>query len=240
MDTNPSIVIGQTIQRVLQNVDDGSNTSCLLLTGSYAEGNADEYSDLDIIRIHRNGPPSQFYVSMSGLLLDVYSSTKEAIQNQLYVHRRDNNKFLLNALVKSVVYLDREGNGERLVQNAKNLRDRGPEPIPQLEIEKRIESLIRLSYLANRVFARAGRTHDASLLAEMRCADLFRSAVTDYRCIQRKWTSSLRETLEWIRKDDGYFYGMCQSYFDAESLEARLVSAQHIASEIIKQNEKNI
>jgi predicted nucleotidyltransferase len=218
------------IESVLRQIDEPANTIALLVYGSYARGTADPHSDLDVIRIQRCGPQAQFYRWIEGIEVDVYSDTAAAIRRLLYARAKDNNNFLLNALVNSAICMDREECGAALVQEAKALWERGPEPVPEREKEIRCASLLRLLNSTRHLVVRAGNSQEARLFAEMRLGDLFKNAVYSYMCLARRWTSSLRETVSWIRASDHELARKCDEFIQAKSLECRLAAAQEIVA----------
>jgi len=225
--------ISQAIEAVLRQVlNDDENVRAVIISGSYAGGMPDAASDLDVIQVISQGSQCQFYQKTTEIELDVYCDSLPSLEAQLYTLRKNNNNFLLNSLVKGIVYIDYDGSGKRLIDGAKALWRRGPESLSRREKEARLAALLRLRTATKHLVHRAERSREDRFLAEVRCGDLFKHAVYDYMCFAKRWTSNLKETLSWIKRDDEPFGNLCQTFIGSDSVEDRFISAEAMVNRV--------
>lgn len=224
-DAAKGLMPGAVEAGLRQIFDNDTNVRAVIISGSYARGTPDQISDLDVILILHNGPQRQFYQPAGDIELDVFCDSLPALQTQLSTLRKSNNNFLLNSLAKSVVYVDRDGSGAKLVHDATALWEKGPDALSKKERKSRLSALLRLENATRHLVLRADRSPEDRFLAEIRCGDLFRHALTDYMCFANRWTSGLKETLSWIKKDDEPFSELCVAYIEAQSVEVRFATA---------------
>jgi predicted nucleotidyltransferase len=154
------------------------NVTALALVGSYARGNATEYSDIDIIRFVRKSPEhTKEYIYRHDRLIGISTRTFEQYRKRLTVPEEA--IFVVTSIREARVLLDKEGEFAKLQQEARVWRW---EPL-QVAANFFAGELMMIQTEIVHKTLRALMLRDTPALAEMLL--LLFSAVTDAMTVQR-------------------------------------------------------
>jgi predicted nucleotidyltransferase len=215
------------LQQLVATFDEPGAFHGLLLHGSFARESADAASDIDLICVKRAGRREKRQARFLGRNVDLHLSPPGLIRRAFARVQASNNNVVLNAFVSGRILVDRGGVVEHLVKDALAAWQKGPPPIPRTQQARRVSRLVKALERSQRSVSRTSSPVSAEL-GRILADRVFRETISVYCRINRRWASSLHETMEWFRRDDPQFYQLCEQYLLSTTLELRVARLQSI------------
>jgi hypothetical protein len=206
-------------------VDDPASITGILLHGSRAAGTADSLSDFDVLcTVRPHCGQRREFIPFGGTYIDFYCSSPEVLQRRLNSFYPNNNNFLLNALTRGRILLDRSGHLTRLVQLAQRKREAGPSAMSEEDSVLMWQQIRSALGSVERSLARSRDSAAHVGLARIRCAEIFSKTVYAHCVEQRRWTASLPSVMEWAREHSPELHRACLLFLTAPSLEDSILA----------------
>jgi hypothetical protein len=220
------------IDQLVAQFDDTVKFHGLLLHGSCAKQYHDTLSDVDLICVMHAVGEGQRQASFLQRSVDLYLGSPTAIRSAFKKITANNRNVLLNAFCHGQILVDRSGVIGTLRDEARFIWNEGPSPIHPRAQRKRL-SLLTTGLKRSRRFAARPETSPVSRqIARIFVDQVFREAVWFYCRVHRRWASHLRETMEWLHRDDPEFYRSCEAYLLCEDLPERVALLERLIDSI--------
>jgi hypothetical protein len=227
------------LQNLRDAFDDSTRLHGLLLHGSCAKGVDDPASDIDLICIQRVGPAAKKEATFAGRSVELYMCPARLIRRSFTKVEGSNNNVLLNAFVCGRILSDHSGLVSRLASEAQEVWRKGPPAITRGQYTRRIYALVHGLERCHRALERNSSELSAEL-ARLLADRVFREAVAMYCRINRRWASSLAETLQWFQRDDPEFHELCRQYLLCANLRQRVAKLEPIVHTMVKTNGRSL
>lgn len=220
------------IEQLIAQFDDALKFHGLLLHGSCVREDYDPLSDVDLICVLRADGEEIRQTSFLGKSVDLYLGSPTAIRSAFGKITRNNNNVVLNAFSHGEILVDRSGVVSTLRAEARSIWKEGPSPIHPGAQTKRLLLLMTGLKRSRRFAARREMSPVSREVARIFVDQVFREAVSLYCRVQSRWGSHLRETLEWLRRDDPKFYSLCEAYLQCQDLPQRVVLLERLVNSV--------
>jgi uncharacterized protein len=171
--------------------DHGAHTA--ILYGSYARGDANPLSDVDLLVVRAMGPARRDARLLDGLLLDAFVESEATFASPDVEQLK---------LAPGHVLFEQDGFGTTLLDKVRALEARGPSPLPDDERQMR------------RVWARKSldRARERSPEADYRRHYLLVQSLEDYFALRTRWFRGSKESLEQLaREEPGIHLAFCRA-----------------------------
>jgi predicted nucleotidyltransferase len=99
---------GAWLARVVEAVDDRALAHGIIVHGSWARGDNDAASDIDLLVVLRSGPTVEQVRSILDTQVEIYKGTLANLRERLQQDQPLNNNFILNALHEGLIFVDRK------------------------------------------------------------------------------------------------------------------------------------
>ncbi len=201
----------------------------IALHGSRTRGTCDLFSDIDVLVLVRGAVPSREYRVLGGFGLDLLAGTPEQFRALLEAqpHTRDF-EVTLNASISAVRVYDPEGAVAELHAFAKEVWERGPQPLSKREVAMAHARLLRLLHSAERFVIRSERDPSHALAGVIRCDYLVVEAVYHHFRKARRWTIDLPKLLQQLYAEGAELGDLCKQYASAPTSKHKLNLARQI------------
>jgi predicted nucleotidyltransferase len=220
----------ELLWRVVEAVDDPAHAYGIIVHGSWARGDNDGASDIDLLVVLRSGPTVEQVRSILDTQVEIYKGTLSGLRRRLYEDQPLNNNFILNALHEGLICVDRGGWAGALMNEAEVRWTPGPSPMTTAEAEATRRALYRMLGAATRLSKRSSESKQNALIAETRCHQVVIQSFYLYHRVRRKWTTSFPLMLSRLKAENSGLYDLWSQYVDADSQEQRI----HVASVLVE------
>jgi len=217
-----------TIDTFLENLRLRYNLQGLLLHGSLGKDVADEWSDIDLIGVTKDGPPKKQnrHLAFDGRSVDLCLAPPHIIRLSFESANATNNNFFLNTFTVGRCVYDDTGIMASLTEAAAKVRARGPTKISlreYLDNLRHLEKAVR-QYRINCLRAGEKRLH--SRIPFIVSSQVYQKLTTSYARAAQLWTSSPRETLQFFEAAAPEFHEVCIGYLRADSDQERVAAME--------------
>lgn len=231
---NLPIMLSQSdLQHLIDHFDDPSVLHGLLLHGSCAKGSDDAASDIDLICVKRADELERKQSRFLERKVDLYISPPDLIRRAFAKPRPDNNNVILNAFMAGHILAERDDVVSHLARDARVIWQNGPPPISPAQQTRRVGRLTKGLEQSKKTSSRGELSHLSTELAKLLADSVFREAVAVYCRVNRRWASSLPETLQWFRRDDPRFYERCEHYLLSQDLAQRVARLERVIGTLV-------
>jgi len=214
-----------TDDQLIAAVDDPASITGILLHGSRAAGTADSLSDFDVLcTVRAHCGQRREFIPFGGVYIDLYCSSPEVLQRRLNSFYPNNNNFLLNALTRGRILLDRSGHLTRLAHLARQKREAGPAAMSEEDSVLMWQQIRSALGSVERSLVRSRDSAAHLGLARIRCAEIFSKIVYAHCVEQRRWTSSLPSVLEWAREHSPELHRVSLLFLTAPALQDSILA----------------
>lgn len=201
----------------------------LLVYGSYATGDPDTGSDVDLICVTKSEGTRHFMMHFGEVAIDIYAGSRPLLEQSIRADLRTNNNFVLDAFAHGRSLVTVDGSTEALISLAKAIWRAGPQQ-PGLSERQSIASAVQKAAVAAKRFAiKAEKSREWREIARIRLSYLFLEVVHAYCRVHRLWASSLWEMLEWSNYQYQDLIAMCRKYLCANRFEDQAAALADIA-----------
>jgi predicted nucleotidyltransferase len=221
---------GSLLARVVQAVDDPALVSGIIVHGSWARGDNDAASDIDLLVVLRSGPTVEQVRSILDNQVEIHKSTLSNLRQRLHQDDPLNNNYILNALHEGLIYVDRDGSVGALMKEADARWTNGPSPMSSAEADATRRALYRMLGAAKRLAARSSESKEKAFIAATRSNQVVIQAFYLYHRVRRRWTTSFPLMLSRLKAENSALYDLWSEYIDAGSQERRI----HLAEQFVE------
>ena len=205
-----------------------------LIYGSYADGTADELSDVDVLFAIHKGKERHGYLEECGFWLDYKCLTFDQVREDLKSAYAMNHVPMMNALIDGIIVLDCDNALSELQQQAKALWNGGPSSPESRELYAAKVDIMKMVHNAERALARATRGALPSGLARIKIDQMFFGIVGRYQRIHLVWSSSVLGMYKHSRTHAPGLFSFLEAYGGARDDKTRMEVLHSLADSCFK------
>jgi predicted nucleotidyltransferase len=220
----------ELLTRVVEAVDKPALVHGIIVHGSWARGDNDAASDIDLLVVLRSGPNVEQARSFLDTQVEIYKGTLAHLRDRLHQDQPLNNNYILNALIEGLICVDRDGLIAALMKEAEARWTAGPSLMTAVERDGTRRALYRMLAAAKRLSERSPESKEKAFIAETRSNQVVLQAFYLYHRVRRKWTTSFPLTLSRLRAEDSGLYDLWSEYVNAASQEQRI----HVTERLVE------
>ena len=221
---------GALLARVVEAVDDRALAHGIIVHGSWARGDNDAASDIDLLVVLRSGPTVEQVRSILDTQVEIYKGTLASLRERLHQDQPLNNNFILNALHEGLIFVDRDGVIGALMKEADARWAKGPSPMTAAETDATRRALYRMLGSAKRLSERSSGSNENAFIAGTRSHQVVIQSFYLYHRVRRKWTTSFPLMLSRLKAESSALYDLWSEYITAASPEQRI----HLAEQFVE------
>ena len=218
------------MQCVVEELRAEDSTVGVLLHGSFARGKQHADSDVDLLCVTDQDWFSKEIRRLNGFEIEVQKMPVTKVRSDFTQRLPTNNNFTLSIFVEGRVLFDRDGEMQRLVEEAHALWQKGP-PRPGA-----FEIMLGRSFFRHRLteVKRLAAGDDPQGIARVMMDLFFYNALYGYCKTHCKWALKFNHLLQSLETEDPDFYLLCTSYLGSSSDKQRVQWLEKIVDAVMK------
>ena len=198
--------------------------------GSFILGTPDNDSDVDVLCVLDADWRSIEMREVAGFKVEIQRNPLRLVQHDLRRSHPGNNSFHLTTLIEGRILYEREGVISELAREARELRERGPQPASPLDID-----LCR-SGLRNRLrsMRKEAKKPEGKNLTRVLADVLFHRCLHDYCKIHRRWGTKFSRLLEQIESENPKVHARCLAFLQAREPDELIRTLEEVADAVLE------